>query len=161
MNSSRNEQSCIDCFYSVISMKFSFFFTINTLLLYVVNDIIYIFGAKYVSFKRVLIEFLMEGIYCIILNYQLIDNKMDFNIFLIIIIFLDMFYYVTGSYFYHEDEEGKNEYIISKKIFQVLAVIIIMMEIYELILNSFDYHYSIQTLLCLLPAVHLLIEPLI
>ena len=60
-----------------------------------------------------------------------------------------------------EDEEEKNKHIISKKIFQVLGVIIVITEIYELILNSFDYHYCIHASLCLLPAVYLILEPLL
>ena len=103
----------------------------------------------------------MEGVYCIILNYQLVNNKIDINIVLIIIIILDMFYYITSSYFYDGDEEGKNKHIIPQKIFQVLGVIIIMIEIYQIILNSFNYYYCIDASLCLIPAVYLILEPLI
>ena len=100
----------------------------------------------------------MKGIYRLISNYELIDNEIDFNILLFITSILDIFYYVTGSYFYDEDEVKKNKHIISKKMFQVLGVIIIMMQIYELILNSFNCHYFIHASLCLLPAVYLSIH---
>ena len=161
INSLRTDQNFIICFCSVILNKFSFFFTIIILSLYVVNDIIYIFGVKYISFKRIIIEFLMEGlIYCIILNYELLDNEINnFNVFLNIISILDIFYYVATSYFYDKDKEEKSKHIISKKIFQVLGVVIIIMEIYQLILNSFNYNYCIDASKCLLPAVFLLIEP--
>ena len=127
-----------------------------------VNDIIYMFGTKYISFKRIIIEFLMEGIYCIILKYQSIDNEINnLCILLIIISILDMFYYLTILYFYNEDEEGKNKHIISKKIFQISGVIIIIIEIFELILNSFNYYPCIYASLRLLPTVYLLFEPFV
>ena len=146
----------------MILNRFSFFFTIIVALLYVVNDIIYMFGAKYISFKRIIIEVLMIGIHCIILNYQSIHNAINNSyIWLIIISILDMFYYVIILYFHDENKEEKNKHIISKKIFQVSGVIIIIIEIYELMFTSFDYYHCIHALVCLLTSVYWLFEPFV
>ena len=166
IESSGNDQNYIDCFYFVILNKLSFFFKIILLSLYVVNDIVYMFEAKYISFKRIIIEFLMEGIYWFI-DHQLIDNKISdsnqwllyINVLLIIIIILDMFYYAISSYHYGKDEV-KGRHVISKKMFQISAVVIIMMGISQLILNSFNYHSLIQVLFCLLTGVYLSLEAL-
>ena len=122
------------------------------------------FGAKYISFKRIIIEVLMIGIYCIISNYQSIHNAINNSyILLIIISILDMFYYVIILSFYDKDKEEKNKhiYIISKTIFQVSGVIIIIIEIYELTLTSFNYYHCIHTLLCLLTSFYWFFEPLV
>ena len=146
IDSSRNNNNYIDCLYFVTLEKLSFIFTHIILSLYVVNNIVYLFGVKYISLKRIIIELLMEIIYCLILNSKLIQNPHKLkqwlwyiNIILSIIIILEPLYAVVGLYCYNNDEvERKKRYSISKKMFQILGAIIIMMMIYELILSSFN-----------------------
>ena len=143
-------------------------FTITALSLYVVNNTIYMFGARYISFTRITIEVLISLIYCFILDLRFMERdynqevvqfiQLSFGVLLISIIICEQMYYIMCVYFYAEDTEKK---IISMKVFQVLGFIIIIMLTYDLSLNSFNYHSCIKALQYSVPAGYFLIEPLI
>ena len=127
-----------------------------------------IFGAKYISGKRIIIELFIDLIYSIslILNtsskFIEIDDRWLWciDVVFIIIITLECIYYVMCSYFYN-DKQTNQRHVISTKIFHVLSVIIIMMGIFYSFLNPFNYFSCIQALLCVMPAVYILFEPYI
>ena len=131
------------------------------LCLYVVNHLVYIFGAKYISVKRIIIEFIIELIYCIFL---ILNNNYKWlwyvNVLLIISIVLECNYYVLCTYFYDANKTPRT-HVVSNKVFQVLSVIIIMMAIFYSFMNSFNYYSCIQALQCVAPAVILLLDSLI
>ena len=132
-------------------------FTMIVLSLYVVNHMVYIFGAKYISIKRIIIEFVIELIYCILIisnnNYIWL---LYVNVLLKIIIILECIYYVCCTYFYDANRTPQT-HVISNKVFQVLGVIIIMMGIIHSYLNSFNYYLYMQALQCIATVVVLLI----
>ena len=140
---------------------------------------VYIFGKKYISVKRIIIELVIELMYSIYLilntNYKLIETDGELiesdlplftkslwyiHVLLIICIILEGIYCIICTYFY-DDKKNRQGHVISNKMFQVLAVIIIMMGVFYSFLNSFDHYSCIQTLQCMVPAVSLLLEPLI
>ena len=162
-DSSGNDHHYIGCFESVILDKLSFLFTIIIVSLYVVNNIVYMFGSKYISLKRILVECIIEGFYCLVLTKNETDLSQwlwCINVLLIIIIILDMVYYIANLCCY-DGGKSENRFIISKKVMQCLGVIAIMMGTYDLILDSFSYYSCIEALHCLIPAVYLLFEPLL
>ena len=128
---------------------------------YAVNHMVYIFGAKYISVKRIIIEFVLELIYCV---FIILHNNYIWlwyvNALLKTIIILEYIYYVLCIYFYDANKTPQT-HVISNKVFQVLSVIIIMMGIVYSYLNSFNYYSCMQTLQCIAPAVVLLLSSLI
>ena len=129
--------------------------------LYVVNHMVYIFGAKYISVKRISIEFVIQFTYCV---FHILDNNYKWlwhvNILLIISIILECKYYVICTYFYDANKTPQT-HVISNEVLQVLGVINIMMGIFYSFLNSFNYDSCIQALQCVAPAIILLLGSLI
>ena len=141
-------------------------FTMIVLSVYVVNRMVYIFGSKYISVKRIIIEIVIELIYSISLilntNYKFVETDDRWlwyiNVLFIISIILEGIYYIICSYVYDE-KKTKQRHVISNKVFQVLCAIIIMMAIFCSFLNSFNYFSCIEALQCVMPALYILFEP--
>ena len=173
MNALKSGHKSDGCFYYVIRNRIYGLFTILTLSLYVVNNTVYMFGAKWVSAKRIIIELIIELIYGLILNFQFIKKYLDHKLIVygidlnrliwqspamlsICIFNSETIYYIMCSYFYHKN---MTKPIISMTIFQILGIIIIMLFISDVFINAFNYFECIQALQYSLCAGYLLLEP--
>ena len=162
------------CIYFMRLKQCYGFLTIITLSIYFVNNTVYIFGPKYVSVRRMIIELVIELLCCLgsrcevmerEIHRKLIAHGIDLNIssmqylgvLSITIIILEKMYYIMCSFCYDKDRKKP---IVSKKIFQFLGLIIIMMSICDVFINSFNYYSCIQALQYSLSAGYLLFEPL-
>ena len=169
----KHGQNSNGCFFYVILNQFCGLFTTLTLSLYVVNNIVYMFGAKWVSLKRITIELVIEVTYCFFLNSEfmhkylhrgLIIYGIDLNrliqylgVLLISIFTLEKMYYILGSHCFPENMKHP---IVSQQIFQILGFIIIILSIFDAFINSFNYSSCIQAMQYSLSASYLLVEPL-
>ena len=178
----KQNQNFNTCLYFVIlNQQFYALLAVAALSLYVTNNMVKMFGVKYRSLNRILIELLIEFIYCFILNPILMrkgdklihENGINvnveelisyFNIYLfsplMAFILLDTSYYLIAWCHDKSKDEERGYYIImSTKVFQIKACIIIMIVIYHVIINSFSYYSCIQGLQYSTIAGYLFIEP--